>query len=167
MILDFMIFYRLRRLIMIAGKAINDFVNAYCRLRDRQTAVYDRCAKKHGLTVNELFVLDILWFAPEGCTQKEICERLSANKQTVNAIITRFDKQGYISYAEVKEDRRNKRIILTESGKSYAKNIIPLAADAENLAMADMSIEKVAVLVKLTATFTENMERRFADIKED
>lgn len=51
--------------------------------------------------------------------------------------------------------------------KAYAKNIIPPAADAENLAMADMSIEKVAVLVKLTATFTENMERRFADIKED
>lgn len=151
---------------MIAGKEINDFVNAYCRLRDRQTAAYDRCAKKHGLTVNELFVLDILWFAPNGCTQKEISDRMSANKQTINAIITRFDKQGFISYAEVKEDRRNKRIVLTDSGKVYAKNIIPPAADAENLAMADMPLDKVAELVKLTTTFTENMERRFADIKE-
>ena len=151
---------------MIAGKEINGFVNAYCRLRDRQTAVYDRCAKMHGLTVNELFVLDILWFAPAGCTQKEISDRLSANKQTINAIITRFDRQGFISYLAVKEDRRNKRIVLTESGKAYAKNIIPPAADAENLAMADMPIDKVAELVKLTTTFTENMERRFADIKE-
>lgn len=151
---------------MIAGKEINDFVNAYCRLRDRQTAVYDRCAKSHGLTVNELFVLDILWFADGGCTQKEISGRLSANKQTVNAIITRFDRLGYITYEEVKEDRRNKRIALTESGKRYAKGIIPPAADAENLAMADMPIEKVAELVKLTTTFTENMERRFAAIKE-
>lgn len=83
-------------------------------LRDRQTAVYDRCAKKHGLTVNELFVLDILWFAPEGCTQKEISDRLSANKQTINAIITRFDRQGFISYKEVKEDGRNKRIKLSD-----------------------------------------------------
>ena len=72
---------------MIAGKEINDFVNSYCRLRDRQTAVYHRCAKMHGLTVNELFVLDILWFAPNGCTQKEISDRLSSNKQTINAII--------------------------------------------------------------------------------
>lgn len=151
---------------MIAGKEINDFVNAYCKLRDRQYAVYDRCAKMHGLTVNELFVLDILWFAPDGCTQKEISERLSANKQTVNAIVTRFDKQGFISFAEVKEDRRNKRIVLTDSGKAYAKNIIPPAADAENLAMADMPLEKVAELVKLTTVFTENMERRFAGIKE-
>ncbi len=151
---------------MIAGKEINDFVNAYCRLRDRQYAVYDRCAKMHGLTVNELFVLDILWFAPDGCTQKEISERLSANKQTVNAIVTRFDKQGFVSFAEVKEDRRNKRIVLTDSGKAYVKNIIPPAADAENLAMADMPLEKVAELVKLTTVFTENMERRFAGIKE-
>lgn len=142
---------------MIAGKEINDFVNAYCKLRDRQYAVYDRCAKMHGLTVNELFVLDILWFAPDGCTQKEISERLSANKQTVNAIVTRFDKQGFISFAEVKEDRRNKRIVLTDSGKAYAKNIIPPAADAENLAMADMPLEKVAELVKLTTVFTENI----------
>lgn len=151
---------------MIAGKEVNDFVNAYCRLRDRQTAVYDRCAKRHGLTVNELFVLDILWFAESGCTQKEICERMSANKQTINAIITRLHRQGYISYAEVKEDRRNKRIVLTDGGRTYAKDVIPPAADAENLAMADMPIEKIAELVKLTTIFTENMERRFAEIGE-
>lgn len=152
---------------MIVGKEINGFVNAYCKLRDRQYAAYDRCAKIHGLTVNELFVLDILWFAEGGCTQKEICDRMSANKQTINAIITRFDKQGYIFYVEVKEDRRNKRIVLTESGKAYAKDIIPPAADAENLAMADMPIEKIAELVKLTTIFTENMERRFAEITGD
>lgn len=78
---------------MIAGKEINDFVNAYCGLWDRQTAVYDRCAKKYGLTVNELFVPDILWFAPEGCTQKEICERLSVNKQTINGRLKREERR--------------------------------------------------------------------------
>ncbi len=151
---------------MIAGKQINELVNDYCRLRDRQTAVYDRHAKMHGLTVNELFVLDILWFSPNGCTQKEISDRMSANKQTINAIITRFDKQGFISYAEVKEDRRNKHILLTESGKAYAQHIIPPAADAENLAMADMPMDKIAELIRLTTAFTENMERRFAEIGE-
>lgn len=151
---------------MIAGKEINKYVNEYCRLRDRQLAVYDGCAKLHGLTVSELFVLDILWFAEGGCTQKDICERMSANKQTINSIIIRFDKKGFISYAEVKEDRRNKRILLTEKGKSYAKDIIPPAAAAENLAMADMPLDKIAELVKLTTVFTENMERRFAEIKE-
>ena len=53
---------------MIAGKKVNDKVNEYCRLRDRQNAVYANCAKANELTVNELFVLDILWFANDGIT---------------------------------------------------------------------------------------------------
>lgn len=150
---------------MFADKEINRLVNVYCRLRDRQYAVYSRCAKEHGLTVNELFVLDILWFAPEGCTQKEICERLSANKQTVAAITGRFFKKGFFYCEEVAEDRRNKRIRFTAAGKAYAGGVIPGAAEAKNLAMADLEPGQAAELVRLTQQFTENMERRFTDIR--
>lgn len=75
------------------NQRINDLVNAFCVLRDRQYAVYAKCAAHHGLTVNELFVLDILWFSPDGCTQTDICRRLSANKQTIAAITGRFLKK--------------------------------------------------------------------------
>ena len=149
---------------MFADKEINRLVNAYCRLRDRQYAVYARCAKRHNLTVNELFVLDILWFAPEGCTQKEICARLSANKQTIAAVIARFRKKGYIVYEEVEADRRNKRIRFTETGREYAGAIIPPAAEAENLAMAALGLEKLTELVALTTKLTENMEKQFSSI---
>lgn len=90
-------------------------------------AVYAGCAKAHRLTVNELFVLDILWFSPEGQTQKEICDRLSANKQTIAAIAGRFLKKGFVSAEEVAEDRRNKRLRLTKAGTDYARGIIPSA----------------------------------------
>ena len=150
---------------MIAGKKVNDKVNEYCRLRDRQHAVYANCAKANELTVNELFVLDILWFASGGITQTEIIERLSANKQTISAVITRFLKNGYITLVEKDSDRRNKVIRFTEKGKNYAEKIIPPAADAENMAMADLSEEEMKELVRLTIKFTENMEKRFGDIK--
>ncbi len=151
---------------MVVNQEINTLVNAYCRLRDRQYAVYSRCAKRHGLTANELFVLDILWFAPEGCTQTEICERLSSNKQTIAAVIDRFRKKGFLWYEEVAEDRRNKRIRFTEAGRQYAGAIIPPAADAENLAMAELGIEKLTELVNLTARLTENMEKQFAALSD-
>ena len=146
---------------MKVSKEINDLVNAYCRLRDRQHAVYSKCAKQHDLTTNELFVLDILWFAPKGCTQTEICERLSANKQTIAAIVTRFWKKGYLILEEVAEDRRNKRIRFTEAGRAYAGAIIPPAANAENLAMAELGAENLTELVDLTTRLTENMEKYF------
>lgn len=67
------------------------------------------------LTAKELFVLDIIWFAPDGCLQSDISERLSAMKQTVSAIIKKFWKQGYISLIESETDRRNKVVRLTEA----------------------------------------------------
>lgn len=149
---------------MVVSKEINDLVNEYCRLRDRQYAVYHKCAKQNGLSTNELFVLDILWFAENGITQKEICERLSANKQTIASIINKFYDKGYVEYFEVKEDRRNKLIKFTENGLKYAKQIIPPAAGAENLAMANLGIENIKQLVKLTIKFTENMEIEFSKI---
>ena len=150
---------------MVVSKEINELVNVYCRLRDRQHAVYSKCAKRHDLTTNELFVLDILWFAPEGCTQTDICERLSSNKQTIAAIITRFWKKGYIVYEEVMEDRRNKCIRLTDAGREYAGAIIPPAADAENLAMAELGLENLIELVNLTTRLTESMEKQFSSIE--
>ena len=148
---------------MVADKETHDYVNAYCRLRDRQYAVYARCAKRCGLTVNELFVLDILWFADGGCTQKAICERLSSNKQTVNAIVNRFLRKGFVELVESKADMRNKLIVLTGTGRAYAQSVIPPAADAENLAMSDLTVAQMRELVALTTAFTENTERRFAE----
>ena len=142
----------------------NKLVNGYCRLRDKQFAIYSRYAKKFGLTANELFVLDIVWFAEDGCTQKEISERLSANKQTVAAIIGRFVQKGFLTLQEDEGDRRNKRIRFTEQGKEYAKAIIPPAADAESAAMADLGIAQSRELVRLTVQFSENMEKRFREI---
>lgn len=68
-------------------ESVNIHVNNYCRLRDKQYAVYTEYARKHGLTTKELFILDIIYFAQSGCTQAGICERLSATKQTVSAAI--------------------------------------------------------------------------------
>ena len=149
---------------MTDNRENNELVNAYCRLRDKQFAIYSRYAKKFGLTANELFVLDILWFADGTCTQKEICERLSANKQTVAAIIGRFAQKGYLLLQEDEGDRRNKRIRFTERGREYARAIIPPAAHAENAAMADLDIGQSRELVRLTVQFSENMEKRFREI---
>ncbi|NBJ89487.1 MarR family winged helix-turn-helix transcriptional regulator [Acutalibacter sp. 1XD8-36] len=148
---------------------VRNYVNQYCRLRDVQFAAYELYARKYNLTAKELFVLDIVWFAPDGCLQSEICERLSATKQTVSAIIKKFWKLGYISLTESETDRRNKIVRFTDAGKEYTAKIIPPAANAEINAMAelDLSGEDIAELVRLTTLFSNQMAKRFSEIKED
>lgn len=148
---------------------VRNYVNQYCKLRDIQFAAYELYARKYNLTTKELFVLDIVWFAPDGCLQSEICERLSATKQTVSAIIKKFWKLGYISLTESETDRRNKIVRFTDMGKEYAAKIIPPAADAEVDAMSelDLSDEDIAELVRLTTLFSNQMAKKFSEIKED
>lgn len=142
---------------------VRAYVNQYCALRDTQYAAYELCARKHGLTAKELFVLDIIWFAPEGCLQSEICERLSATRQTISAIVKKFWKLGYLSLTEAVYDRRNKIIRLTEAGKAYVQEIIPPAAKAENDAMAELSDKDIVELVRLTTLFSNCMKRKFEE----
>ena len=141
---------------------VRSYVNRYCHLRDVQYAAYTNYARRFGLTTNELFVLDIIWFAPEGCTQAEICTRMSATKQTISAIIKKFMQLGYLTLTEAPEDRRQKIICLTESGRKYVKKVIQPAADAEIDAMAELDGTDIAELVRLTEKFSEMMSKKFS-----
>ena len=146
---------------------VRAYVNRYCHLRDVQFAAYELYARRHGLTAKELFVLDIIWFAPDGCRQSEICDRLSATKQTVSAILKKFAAQGYVSFVESDTDRRSKIIRLTDAGIRYVEEIIPPAAEAEVDAMCGLSGEDVRELVRLTALFSDLMWKNFGKIGEE
>lgn len=146
---------------------VRAYVNQYCKLRDIQFAAYELYARKHSLTAKELFVLDLVWFAEEGCLQSYICEGLSATKQTVSAIIKKFWKLGYLSLTEAENDRRNKIVRFTDRGREYAGNIIPPAADAEIDAMAELAEKDIAELVRLTTLFSRCMKEHFEEIEEE
>lgn len=147
---------------------VRGYVNQYCLLRDVQFAAYELYARKYGLTAKELFVLDIIWFSEGGCLQSEISERLSATKQTISAIVKKFWKLGYLSLTESEIDRRNKIVRFTEAGRNYTEKIIPPAAKAEVDAMAELDLtgEDIAELVRLTTLFTNQMAKKFSEIKE-
>lgn len=146
---------------------VRTYVNQYCRLRDLQFAAYELYARKYNLTAKELFVLDLIWFAQDGCLQSEICQRLSATKQTISAIIKKFWKLGYLSLTEDETDRRNKIIRFTDTGVEYAKKIIPPAANAEINAMEDLPEKDIAELVRLTTLFSDCMKNKFDEIMRE
>ncbi|GFI45418.1 hypothetical protein IMSAGC019_00729 [Lachnospiraceae bacterium] len=134
-------------------------------LRDIQYAAYELHARKHNLTAKELFVLDLIWFSKDGCLQSEICERLTATKQTVSAIIKKFWKLGYLSLTKAENDRRNKIVRFTDTGREYAKNIIPPAANAEIDTMAVLDEKDIIEMVRITTIFSNCMKRKFEEIK--
>ena len=101
--------------------------------------VYEDYAKSVGLTYMSLTVLEIISYNETPPTQKEICEQSHNNKQIVNSIIKGFSDKGYLEFREVESDRRNKQVLLTDSGKAYADEILNPLWEIEQKAVTVLS----------------------------
>ena len=69
----------------------------YCKFRDEQFALYDEYAKRNGMLMKTLLVVNILYYAKDGLTQRDICDRTFQSKQTVNLIIHNLLAEGYVT----------------------------------------------------------------------
>lgn len=103
---------------------------------------YEDYAKSVGLSYMSLTVLEIIYYAPNPITQKEICAESHYIKQMVNTIVKNFHEAGYVEFAEVVEDRRNKYVQFTEIGRKYAEEIIKPLEKMEERAITVLSDEE-------------------------
>ena len=129
----------------------------YCKFRDQQFALYDEYAKRHGMLMNTLLVLNVLFYAKDGMTQAEISKRTFQSKQTVNSIIRNLWTDHYVTISEMPKDRRNKMVEMTEAGRAYCEKVVRHITWAEDAAMAMFTPEEQKRLIGLSRTFTENL----------
>ena len=131
----------------------------YRKFLDEQFALYDEYAKRHGMSMKTLLVVNVLFYAKEGMTQKEICQRTFRSKQTVNLIIKNLLADGYVTAAEMPEDKRNKIVRMTDAGRAYCEKVVRHITWAEDTAMSLFTPEEQKQLIDLSRTFTKNLTR--------
>ncbi|MBS5570721.1 MAG: winged helix DNA-binding protein [Clostridiales bacterium] len=129
----------------------------YCKFRDEQLALYDEYAKRHGMLMKTLLVVNVLFYARDGMTQTEICKRTFQSKQTVNLIIKNLLSDRYVTVAEAPGNKRNKIVRMTEAGKAYCEKVVRHITWAEDTAMSMFSAEEQKQLIDLSRTFTKNL----------
>ncbi len=127
-------------------------IQAYCACLHAWNASYEDYAKSVGLNFTSLSILSAL-YETENCTQKMLCEQCFLPKQTVNAAVTAFYKNGWIRMQELPEDRRNKTIHFTEEGRREAERIMQKVRQCECRAMGGLSKEEQEQLVSLTRRY--------------
>ena len=131
----------------------------YCKFRDEQFAMYDEYAKSNGILMKTFLVLNVLFYAKNGMTQKEICDRTCQSKQTVSLIIKNLVDDGYVTLSESAEDKRNKTVLMTDAGRSYAEKPVRHITNAEDTAMSMFTPEEQQTLIDLSRRFTRNLEK--------
>ena len=129
----------------------------YCKFRDEQLALYDEYAKRHGMLMKTLLVVNALYYAKDGLTQTDIVGRTFQSKQTVNLIIKNLLAEGYVTVTEVPENKRNKIVCMTNAGRSYCEKVVRHITWAEDTAMSMFTPEEQKTLIDLSRTFTKNL----------
>jgi len=131
----------------------------YCKFRDKQYALYDDYARRNGLSMKSLLVINALYYAKDGMTQSEICNRTFNTKQTVNLVIKILLAEKSVTISEMKEDKRFKIVQMTESGRKKYKKVITHITHSEDTAMSLFTPEEQEQLVALSRRFTQELTR--------
>lgn len=120
--------------------------------------LYRIWAKKHQLNYNALVILYTLNDYEE-CTQKQICDWWALPKQTVHGILSDFEKKGYITITANTENKRERLIAFTESGKIFASSILDKLHQMEESAMHKLGEEKRKQLIESNTKYYELLKR--------
>lgn len=131
----------------------------YCKFRDEQFALYDEYAKRNGMMMKTLLVVNVLFYAMDGMTQKEISRWTFQSKQTVNLIIKNLLAENYVTVTEAPDNKRNKIVRMTDAGRAYYEKAVRHITWAEDTAMSLFTPEEQKQLIELSRTFTENLTR--------
>lgn len=140
---------------MISNNAFMEQLNKYYAVWQEYNYVYEEWAKAHGLSVNSLLVLCAIHDGGDDCTQKKISQRWLIPKQTINMVFKDFERRGFVKMFPLPEDKRNKVIRFTKTGKEYADTIISELRKVELFVVEEIGIERMKQLNENMALFVE------------
>ena len=141
---------------------INDQIAMYCNVLNEWYVAYAAYAKSMGLSNTALDILTTIYENPN-CTQKDIAESCFLPKQTVNAVVTSFLKDGWVQLEELPSDRRNKTVNLTAEGLAKAREIMDKVHSCEITAMSQLTEDERDTLLKLTKTYIHKCSQAMAE----
>ena len=119
---------------------------------------FDRRVREIGLTRSQWWVLNHL-FRNNGVTQSELAEILEVEKATLGRLLDRIEQKGWVRREGDANDRRAKRVFLTEEVEPAIKAMRAAAADMRRDAVAGLSTEQQEQFVDVLLTIKANLSR--------
>lgn len=133
---------------------------AYNRAYKRSNGVYHRLAKRFGIPDTALWVLYALRESEAPLTQTEMCGILALSKQTVNSALKKLEEDGCLRLESWPEDRRSKRLYLTEKGGALAEASAGAVWDLEARAFLHLTEEERRELIRLEEKYVDALEEQ-------
>ena len=114
----------------------------------------DRIARRHGMTMQQWELLRRLRCCSGPADQRELCCAFGVTPPTLTALIDSAEERGWIRRSPHPDDRRRRRIELTDAG-AEAIAALPLLGrevdDAMTEGFSERELDRLAVLLRRAA----------------
>jgi DNA-binding MarR family transcriptional regulator len=115
----------------------------------------------HGVSIGMWYFLRALW-EEDGISQRALSQRVGMMEPTTASALTNMERKGFVRRVRNRVDRRIVNVFLTERGRALREQLLPLAADVNQMALLDLSGEELsrlrAILTKLGAALDADPE---------
>jgi len=119
---------------------------------------FDRRVKALGLTRSQWWVLNHL-FRNDGATQSELAETLEVEKATLGRLLDRLEQKGWVRREGDANDRRAKRVFLTEEVEPALKAMRAAASEVRRDALTGLSSDEQERFVDMLLAIKTNLSR--------
>lgn len=127
-------------------------------ISERLKAWGSKTMKEHNLTFAQVETLNFLHKNGECASQKEIEKFLKVSHPTVVGIITRLEKNGFVTTHQDDKDRRNKLVCTTEKALNTRDMVAAGKVHAEEKLCNGLTDEEVAELKRLLTKVYSNLD---------
>jgi DNA-binding MarR family transcriptional regulator len=108
----------------------------------------------HGVSIGMWYFLRVLW-QEDGISQRELSQRVGMMEPTTASALNNMERKGFVRRLRNRTDRRVVNVFLTERGRALRRELLPLAADVNSVAVRGLSVDELgrlrALLGKLQA----------------
>jgi DNA-binding MarR family transcriptional regulator len=119
---------------------------------------FDRRVKSLGFTRSQWWVLNHL-FRNDGATQSELAETLEVEKATLGRLLDRLEQKGWVRREGDANDRRAKRVFLTDEVEPALKAMRAAASEVRRDALTGLSSEDKDRFVDMLLAIKANLAR--------
>ncbi|HIW48637.1 MAG TPA: MarR family winged helix-turn-helix transcriptional regulator [Firmicutes bacterium] len=129
--------------------------------------LYHRYAKAKGLSDAGLWLLYSLCLSKGPITQRALADEWHYPPQTFHSALQNLVKNGLITLAPLEGNRKNKAVLLTESGDELMKTVILPLIHAERQAISRLSRQDQQLLLHLMGQYVTLLEEAIAPLSQE
>ncbi|MBE5040151.1 MarR family winged helix-turn-helix transcriptional regulator [Ructibacterium gallinarum] len=141
-----------------------NFLIVYNSIYKENDQLYHHLARHFGLSDCAFWILYILRETEKIYTQKEICNLLFLSKQTVNSALKKLEKNGYIVLSSNENNKKNKQILLTQTGEKLMQNTIDPILKIEEKAFARFSEKECNLFLNMYHQYLEFLKEEAGEL---